>query len=230
MVTMPATALVLPPPLRAGEVLTRDEFLRRWDAMPELKRAELINGVVQMASPIGALHRNYQFLLNVWVGQYTIATPGVQGGANGTWLMTDVDVPQPDLDLRILPVAGGQSRDEGSYPAGAPELIVEVSESTHTKDAGEKLRLYERNGVREYITVRPRRRQIAWRVMVRRKYTELSPAKNGIYRSRVFPGLWLDPVALWNEDLAGLAATVQAGVATLDHARFIQALARRGRE
>lgn len=230
MVTMPATAVVLPPPLQAGERLTRDEFLRRWDAMPGLKRAELINGVVHMASPVGRPHARFGYLLGAWIASYDIATPGLECGNNGTWLMSDLDVPQPDLALRILPAVGGQSRDEGIYPAGAPELIVEVSDTTHSKDSSEKLRLYERHGVREYITVRPLRRQLTWRVMSRRKFTELPPAKNGVYRSRVFPGLWLDPVALWNEDLAGLAATVQAGVATLDHARFIQALARRARE
>ena len=226
---MPATALVLAPPLRAGERLTRDEFLRRWDAMPALKRAELINGVVQMASPVGQAHRRFTHLMNAWLAYYEMATPCVETGNGGTWLMSDLDVPQPDLDLRILPAAGGQSRDEGIYPAGAPELIVEISESTHSKDAGEKLRLYERHGVREYLVIRPRRRQLTWRVLVRRKYTELAPAKNGFYRSRVFPGLWLDPAALWKQDLAGLAAAVQAGVATLDHARFIHELARRGR-
>lgn len=227
---MPSTAHAVPPLLRDGDRLTRDEFLRRWDAMPGLKRAELINGVVSLASPVSRPNGRFSYLLNAWIAYYEMATPGVESGSGGTWLMSEADVPQPDLDLRILPAAGGLSRDQGNYPAGTPELVVEVGQTTHSKDAGEKLRLYEREGVREYITVRPQRRQITWRASVRRKFTEILPAKNGFYRSRVFPGLWLDPAAFWNQDLPGLAAAVQAGVATLDHARFIQTLARRGRE
>jgi hypothetical protein len=40
------------PPLQNGDHLTRDEFMRRYEAMPELKKAELIEGVVFMGSPV----------------------------------------------------------------------------------------------------------------------------------------------------------------------------------
>jgi Uma2 family endonuclease len=180
-----------------------------------------------MASPVSRPHRDFHFLLSYWSGHYASFTPGVEGGIAGTWLMADDSAPQPDLDLRIKPAAGGQSREEGAYSAGAPELIAEVSHTTSSKDSGEKLRLYQSSGVQEYLTVRQQRKQITWRRLVRGKYAELAPDPRGIYRSRVFPGLWLDPEALWLGDLPGLAQTVQAGVATLDHARFLQALARR---
>lgn len=209
---MPTAALVMPPPLRAGDRLTREEFLRRWDAMPELRQAELIDGVVHMASPVSTAHSDNHFALSHWLSGYAAQTPGVRGGTAGTWLMAADSVPQPDLHLRILPEYGGQSRVDGDYPAGAPELIVEISHTTGSKDAGDKLRLYERSGVREYLMIRPGRKQVIWRSMVRRKYAELTPGDDGLYRSRVFPGLWLNAAALWKQDLAGLTAAVAAGV------------------
>jgi hypothetical protein len=48
---MPLAVSTFIPPLRDGDRLTRDEFLRRWDAMPDVKWTELIDGVVHMPSP-----------------------------------------------------------------------------------------------------------------------------------------------------------------------------------
>ena len=215
---------VLPPPLREGDRLTREEFLRRWEAMPDLKRAELIDGIVFMPSPLADIHSVFHFRLNIWLGYYVAATPGCTGGSNGTWLMSKENVPQPDLALCINPERGGQSRDEGKYAAGAPELIVEISHTTSARDAGIKLRLYERCGVREYVIVRPEKKQVTWRELEEGRYREIEPSADGILRSCVFPGLWLNTAALWSEDFAGLAATVQQGMATAEHAEFLRKL------
>jgi hypothetical protein len=123
-------APVLPPPLRHGDRLTRDEFLRRWEAMPDLKRAELINGFVYIPSAVGYVQSDFHFRLSAWFGLYVIDTPGCMGGILGTWLMSEDSAPQPDLALRIQDESGGQSRIEGEYPVGAPELIGEVSQTT----------------------------------------------------------------------------------------------------
>src|SRR5580700_213048 len=120
-------APVFPPLLRDGDRLTRDEFLRRWEQMPDLKWAELIDGIVYMPSPVSDVHSDFHFLSSCWLGSYATATPGCKGGIQGTWLMSEDSAPQPDLSLEIAPKFGGQSRIEGDYPAGAPELIVEVS-------------------------------------------------------------------------------------------------------
>ena len=222
---MPLAAPVLPPPLRDGDRLSRAEFLRRWDAMPRLKHAELIGGIVHMASPVSIVHRDYHFRLSSWLTYYVTATPGCGAGTAGTWLMGGANAPQPDLDLCILPESGGQSRVEGSYPAGAPELIIEVSHTTTRQDAGEKLRLYERSGVREYLIARPEQKQLIWRELIDGKYREITPGADGLFRSSVFPGLWLDPEALWNGDLPALAAAVRQGSTTAEHAKFVSRLA-----
>ena len=213
------------PRLRDGDRLTRDEFLRRWEEMPELKRAELIDGIVYMPSPVSNVHRNSHFVLSCWLGSYATVTPGCRGGIAGTWLMSQDSAPQPDLSLEIDHECGGQSRVEGGYSTGAPELVVEISHTTSARDRGAKLRLYERSGVREYITVRPEARQIVWRELVDGSYREMAAVEDGIFRSRVFPGLWLDAAPLWNGDLAGVAAAVQRGTATAEHAAFVERLA-----
>jgi Uma2 family endonuclease len=218
-------APVLPPRLRDGDRLTRDEFLRRWEQMPELKRAELIDGIVSMPSPVSRIHGNFHFRLSYWLGSYVSATPGCEGGLAGTWLMSPDSAPQPDLAIKIDPAYGGQSRVEGEYPAGAPELIVEISHTTSARDRGAKLRLYERSGVREYVTVRPEQQQIVWRELADGRYREIAAEEEGVFRSRVFPGLWLDPAPLSAGDLQSLAATVQRGIATPEHTEFVDRLA-----
>src|SRR5262245_58447037 len=114
---------ILPPPLRDGDRLSREEFLRRWEAMPDLKHAELIDGVVYMPSPVGRKHGDIHSCLDNWLGHYRAATVGCVVGIECTWLMGK-DAPQPDISLLILPQCGGQSKEEGIYSAGAPELVV----------------------------------------------------------------------------------------------------------
>jgi Uma2 family endonuclease len=222
---MSISAQVLPPPLREGDRLTRDEFLRRWEGMPDLQRAELIDGIVYMPSPVSNVHSDFHFLLNAWLGFYAAVTPGCKGGTAGTWLMSNDGVPQPDLDLCIQPQRGGQSRVEGAYPAGAPELIVELSHTTFTRDSGVKLRLYERSGVREYLIVRPEKKQAIWRELTESGFRMIEPGADGLLRSRIFPGLWLDPQALWDGSLPALSAVVQRGTTSSEHARFVERLA-----
>jgi Uma2 family endonuclease len=221
---MPIAAHTLPPPLRNGDSLTSDEFLRRWEAMPELKHAELIDGIVYMPSPVSIEHADYHLPLSGWLANYVAATPGCRAGADGTWLMGERNVPQPDIALRILPDYGGQSRVEGKYPAGAPELIVEVAASSRARDLGIKLKLYERMGVREYLIALPGESRLIWYEWSAGGYRRLEPGADGIFRSVCFPGLWLSPDALWRLDLQQLFAVLREGIATPEHAAFVERL------
>ena len=219
-------ALALPPDLHEGDQLSANEFLRRWEAMPELKHAELLNGVVfLMASPVGKPHGVSQVSLAGWVWLYADSTPGCQAGSDMTWLMGDANVPQPDVCLWILPEHGGQSGDSGRYAQGAPELIVEISGSSTSRDLGVKLDLYRRAGVREYITVLLNPRRVVWRALVRGRYKELEPEADGLLRSRAFPGLWLDREAVWDRSRS-LRAGLEQGLRSPEHAAFVEQLAK----
>jgi hypothetical protein len=94
-------------------------------------------------------------------------------------------------------------------PRRRPELVVEVSVSTLSRDLGIKLDLYRRSGVLEYITVLLNPRQVIWRYLSRSKYRDLEPESNGILHSRIFPGLCLDPTAIWDRKKSLRAARQQ---------------------
>ena len=215
------------PELHAGDRLTRAEFERRYTAMPHVKKAELIEGVVYMPSPVTQEdHGGPHFDVITWLGVYRAGTPGVEGGDNST-LRLDLDnEPQPDAFLRILPGHGGQSRNSGKYVAGAPELIVEVAASSVSYDLHDKLRVYRRNEVREYVVWRVWDRAIDWFVLREDRYERLAPNAQGRYESEIFPGLWLDPTALLRGDLAQVIAVLQQGLAAPEHAEFVTRLQR----
>jgi len=222
MTTIPKPSTIAPsiakkmPPLQNGDRLTRAEFERRYDAMPHLKKAELIEGVVYMPSPVCHVdHGGPHFNVIGWLSRYCDATPGVEGGDNSS-LRLDLDnEPQPDAFLMRLPPHGGQAHiDADGYIAGAPELIVEVAASIVSYDLHVKLNAYRRNGVREYVVWRVLDGEIDWFVLREGAYERLSPDAAGVYRSEVFPGLWLDVAAMIRGDRAAVVQTLQAGLAS----------------
>jgi Uma2 family endonuclease len=215
--------------LENGAHLTASEFLRRYQAMPEVKKAELINGIVYMGSPVRYdQHGVPDSLIQTWLGTYAIATPGVESATNSTTRLGPDDVPQPDGLLRILPECGGQARvDAKGYLQGAPELIVEVAASTASVDAHEKAISYRRAGNREYLLWRTEDEGIDWWFLDEDEYRPIQPGEDGTLRSRTFPGLWLDPLALLAEDGAKVIASLQEGLQSAEHAAFIAELQRR---
>lgn len=218
---MSSPAQTLVPPLHDGDCLDSVEFIRRWEALPDLKHAELLGGMVHMPSPVSSPHSLYHFALSGWLSFYKAHTPGCEGGLEGTWLMSKDDVPQPDLALWLLPELGGKAQVDGKYPTGAPELIVEVAASSKVRDLGIKLELYERMGVREYLVALTSEREFVWKQLVNGTYQSVESDLNGVLRSPSFPGLWLHLPSLWNRDQAALLAMVSQGFATAEHAQFV---------
>jgi Uma2 family endonuclease len=216
------------PPLRDGDRLTRAEFERRYDAMLDLKKAELLEGVVYMPPPVSHDgHGGPHFDLIAWLGQYRAFTPGVEGGDNSSLRLDLENMPQPDAFLMILPSHGGQATiDSDGYIAGAPEFVAEVAASSTSYDLGVKLRVYRRNGVREYLVWRVQDRAIDWFVLREDAYEPLPLDADGIYRSSVLPGLWLAPQALIDRNLTAVATTQQAGLASSEHAALVARLLR----
>jgi Uma2 family endonuclease len=224
---MPLSASVSIPPLIEGDSLTSDEFLRRWEQMPDLKRAELIDRIVYIPSPVSLGHGDHEMFLGNWLGFYSMVTPGCRPSMEGTWLMGERQTPQPDITLRILPEFGGQSKVVGQFPSGAPELIVEVAVSSYARDFGAKKRLYERMGVREYMIAVPREEKLVSFALASGGFQTLEVDANGVFRSVCFPGLWLDTKALWDLDLQRMNLMLQQGLATAAHADFAAQLAAR---
>jgi Uma2 family endonuclease len=217
------------PPLENGDRLTRDEFERRYDAMPNLKKAELIEGIVYLGSPVrhksqGKPHSTIATLLTT----YSLSTPGTDFSDNATTRLDLANDPQPDCFLRIEEEYGGQSSvNEKDYLEGAPELIVEVASSSAARDLHAKKRVYRRHSVREYIVWRPRDRAIDWFELNRGRYVRVKPGAGGIIESHVFPGLRLAVAALSNGDYAAALQELQAGLASAEHKAFVAALAKR---
>lgn len=216
------------PPLRDGQRLTRDEFLRRWEAMPELKRAELLGEVVYMPSPLGLPHGEMDNTIAGWLCLYKAATPGCRAAANAPWFM-QLDVPQPDGALFLIPEYGGKSVPAGQYQEGPPEFVAEVSLSSKGRDLGPKFQLYQKTGVKEYLTILVEEAEARWHRLVAGKYRALKPGADGVLRSVVFPGLWLNALALFAGDVAGVLATLQDGLRSEAHTKFVARLARKKR-
>ncbi len=215
-----------PAPLNAGDKLSRAEFERRYHAHPEIKKAELVEGIVYMPSPARfAQHGQPHLDIVTWLGLYRSATPGVLGADNATVRLDHENVVQPDALLRLDPTLGGRSRvTTDDYLAGPPELVVEIAASSVAYDLGVKRRVYARNGVQEYLAAQAYEQRVDWIVLREGEYEALQPASDGILRSEVFPGLWLPVDALWAGDLAGMLAILQQGLASAEHAAFVAQL------
>jgi Uma2 family endonuclease len=213
-------------PLENGEHLEADEFLRRYEAMPELKKAELVQGIVYMGSPVRAdRHGRPDNIVQSWTGFYCSATPGVEAASNSTVRLGLRDVPQPDVLLQILPEFGGRSRiGKDGYIVGPPELVVEVAASSSAIDAHEKRDSYRKAGAREYLLWRTIDEQIDWWFLHENEYRPLPIGEDGIIRSRVFPGLWLHVASLLQMDRAAVVRCLQDGLASDEHKNFIRVL------
>ncbi len=228
-ITPPAsywTKLLPIPPLEQGERLSRQEFERRYEAMPHLNKAELIEGVVHMPSPVHfTSHSQPHAHIIGWLAIYTAATPGVKLGDNATVILDADNEVQPDALLRLTEEKGGQSRiSHKDYVTGAPELVVEIAASSASIDLHEKKHVYRRNGVQEYLVWQIYNGRIVWFYLEAGEYREMAADESGIIRSRAFPGLWLAVNALLSEDLATVLATVQQGTHSPEHAQFTDSL------
>lgn len=209
--------------------LDTEEFLRRYGLLPEVKKAELIEGVVFVGSPVRIEeHAEPDSLLQGWLVTYLASTPGLQAAGNATIRLDPKNCPQPDALLRIRPEHGGQSgNSDDGYVLGAPELVAEISASTRSLDLHGKLAVYQRFGVREYLVWCVDDAEVRWFHRRDDAFARLAPEADDVVKSRVFPGLWLDVPALLRGDAAAVLARLRDGLATPEHAAFRDALARR---
>lgn len=217
------------PPLESGDRLTRTEFERRYQATPEKFKAELIEGVVYVASPVRVFHGNPHFNLITWLGVYTAATLGVSGSDNATTRLDLDNEPQPDALLRIE-IGGTSTISEDGYIEGAPELVAEIATSSAAIDLGAKRNAYRRNGVQEYLVWQTFENRFSWLRLEAEEFVVIEPDADGIIRSSVFPGLWLTVPALLEGKMVEVLNVLQRGIADAAHNAFVQKLTGRSRK
>lgn len=217
------------PPLESGDRLSRAEFERRYNARPDIKKAELIEGVVYVASPVrvkqhGLPHQR----ISTWIGVYCADTPGVLAVDNSTLRLDTDNEPQPDISVWIDEALGGRAMiSTDDYLEGAPELLIEVAASTAAYDLHDKLHAYRRNRVQEYLVLLVHEKKVIWYQWQEGSYQPMPPDAQGILRSQIFPGLWLDPVRFGAGDMSGVLAVLRQGIDSPEHADFLQTLAGR---
>ncbi len=221
------TPVVDPPrTLVEGQRLDQPAFHALYEAMPPGTRAELIDGVVYMPSPAGLEHGLAHVPVIVWLDYYAEQTPGVQVVDNATTILGKKSEPQPDGMLRILPECQGRTKNKKDFIHGAPELVVEVAKATRYVDVGPKLAEYQRGGALEYVVRAIDPDEIYWFSREKGVLVQRPIDGDGLYRSTVFRGLWLDPGALISGDRRRQRAVIDLGCATPEHAAFVARLAR----
>jgi Uma2 family endonuclease len=204
----PEASTQFTPPLENGDLLTRDEFLRRYEAMPGLKKAELIEGITHMPSPVSTKHAEPDSIIQGWLSAYA-ARHNLRHYTNATLLLDADNAPQPDAVLCTPPRDGARVwLNAGHYLCGAPELVVEIAASTVSIDLREKMRAYRRNGVAEYLVWRVQDRMIDWFVLENGQYAPMEAGHDNRMESRVFPGLVLNLTAALACDRAAVHAAL----------------------
>jgi|ERR1051325_1044441 Uma2 family endonuclease len=216
-------------PLENGDRLTAVEFMRRYAATTHVKKAELVEGIVYMPSPVRFQdHSVPDSLVQFWLMSYAVETPGTQVGGNGTIKLDLDNVLQPDAALRIVEECGGSSHiDEKGYLVGPPELVIEIAASSNSIDLHDKLGAYRRNGVKEYLVWRTAEENFDWFVLREGNYMPQSPDSKGLCHSSSFPGLVLNVNALLQRDAASILTALHAGLKSKAHRVFVSQLASR---
>ncbi len=214
----------LSPELRSGDHFDQKTFHERYEAAPEGLKAELVEGVVIVQAAASTQHAGHHSILTAWLAVYQAATPGTRTLSDATTILGSEDEVQPDAALIIEADLGGQTRSEGVYLAGPPELVGEVAFTSAAYDLHSKLRVYERAGVREYVVFVLREPRIEWFALKEGRFQPQDPSSDGVFRSAVFPGLWLDQAAALRGDVAQVLETLRRGLADPEHAAFLKRL------
>jgi Uma2 family endonuclease len=206
-------------------------FHALYEKTPEGFKAELIGGTVYvMSSPVSPRHGKAHFRAALWLGYYSDETPGTEGVDNTTAVLGSESEPQPDAALPILPEYGGRATIiEEKYVSGPLDLVLEVAVSSRAIDLGSKKQDYETAGVSEYVVVLAKEQRVLWFCLGESGFVEIRP-DGGFLRSRVFPGLWLDPRGLFSPSTKTLTSALRKGLGSPglgspEHAGFVAELA-----
>jgi Uma2 family endonuclease len=216
------------PRLESGDEMPRDEFERRYLPMTDIRKAELVEGIVYVTPMMNVLrHAEPELDFCAWLGTYKALTRGIRGGYRCTLRLDLTNEPLPDFMLFIRPECGGRVQLIDGYVEGPPELVAEVASSSVSIDLKGKFRSYHRNEVQEYLVWRVDDQAVDWFRLQGSEYVLIVPDARGWLRSVALPGLWLDPQALVRRDMNAVLATLQQGLADPTHREFVDTLAAR---
>ena len=214
------------PLLYEGQRLDQPTFHAIYERMHEDFKAELIDGLVHLAMTVHCDHGEFDAEMIGFLVIYGVETPGTRVRSNTTAKLGPRSEVQPDSVLLVLPEFGGRTRLE---PPGiqieAPELVVEISDSTLRRDLDAKKRVYEQAGALEYVVFDVPNRKFYWFVLREGKFEALPLDADGSYHSKAFPGLWIDEAAFVGNDGPATMAALRRGLASPDHGRFVEQLA-----
>lgn len=221
-------------PLMTGQQMDQAEFHHRYLQMPlEYKKVELVDGVVFVAEPSSLNHSEPDIALSTLLCIYAARTPGVIAATNATVILGEKDEVQPDSFLILEPEYGGQTQlietrdyesaedEPAKYVYGGPELVVEIAYSSRSIDLGTKRLRYAEAGVKEFFVFDIHGHNLQW---FSPPATRARKTDDGIYRSEVFPGLWIDSNALLRRDNARALDVLNDGIASAEHQAFVELL------
>jgi Uma2 family endonuclease len=171
-----------------------EEWVASSHVPSELYRYELLHGHVVMEPPAGYPHGELEAIIVAWLSQAVSARRlgKVYGSSQGFALPTG-DTVEPDAAFvssrRLL---AAPPPEMGKFLRVVPDLVVEIlSQSTRSRDQGEKRDIYRANGVREYWMVDPIVREVTVVVFERDREHELRLRSHDTVRSSVIEDLRL---------------------------------------
>ena len=189
--------------------------------------AELVQGDVVMMTPASLPHQALSMFLTRVLSDYVdVGEIGWIGTAPIALRLSPDTVREPDL----LFVANDHlDRVKETCVDGPADLVIEiVSADSVGRDRGEKYYEYEQAGIPEYWLIDSRTRRAEFYQLQGAYYQPMFPDAQGIYRSRVLPGFWLNVGWLQQEPLPDVE-DVLLDVGGQDYAaRQIERLRRRG--
>ena len=213
------------PLLDSGYHLSSEEFHDRYTQMPENVRAELIEGIVYVASPIYMPHSGQHLFLATLCGAYEFETPGILGAIAGSVRLDGSNEYQPDLHLRIAPECGGRtSNPDQKLVLGGPEFVVEISNTTLGMDLHEKFEVYQRDGVLEYLVWELKEEVIELFSLQEGSFQKIKPDVKGVLKSATMPGLWFNVPAILAGDKRAALRTLREGLKSPEHTKFVKRL------
>jgi hypothetical protein len=221
--------MTIAPPLADGQLVSLEEFEQRFDATPDLKHAELLDGVAYLRHDGRAFAGSCRAALIGWLGVYSASTRFLLPGAHGHVALDDRNELQPDAILAVRPEAGGTVvLDATGVVRSAPDFAADVFTTTNATLLPKRIAAHERGGTLEYLVWYAEHKCVDWLVRERGEFVAMNPdPADGLLKSVAFPGLWLDATALLNGDLDTVLAALQRGLASAEHKAFVSQLAAR---